>query len=203
MTTFCTQLTFEKGQPKEEESMSIEELVAKYMKEQENMTTMSFEGQHKSSSSTLGVNTEKENWSYNEEITSRGNEELEKLQRVENDAETSKDLVAKEEKESTSSESYEKVKDEVVKTMSKMTLWGEMYEGLKNEKMALNSEVDDYIIQLNNEMKGTFVKKKMKKIENIKKIMILEDYVLKLLIEHNYRLLENDGNQNYQHIRSW
>ena len=41
-----------------------------------------------------------------------------------------------------------------------------------------------------------------KKIENIKKIMILEDYVLKLLIEHNYRLLENDG-QNYQYIRSW
>ena len=62
------------------------------------MVTMSFEGQHESSPSTLGVNTEEENWSYNEEITSRGNEELEKLQRVENDRETSKDLVAKEEK---------------------------------------------------------------------------------------------------------
>ena len=96
-----------------------------------------------------------------------------------------KDLVAKEEKESTSSELYEKVKDEVVKTMSEMALWGEMHEGLKNEKMIPTSEVDDYIIQLNNEMKGTFVKKKMKKIENIRKIMILEDYVLKLLIEHN------------------
>ena len=34
----------------------------------------------------------------------------------------------------------------------------------------------------------------MKKIENIKKkIMILEDYVLKLMIEHNYRFLEKDG----------
>ena len=33
MTTFGTQLTFEKEQPKEEESMSIEEIVAKYMKE--------------------------------------------------------------------------------------------------------------------------------------------------------------------------
>ena len=47
--------------------MSIEELVAKYMNEQENMATMSFEGQHESSPSTLGVNTEEENWSYNEE----------------------------------------------------------------------------------------------------------------------------------------
>ena len=117
MATSGTQLTFEKEQPKEEESMSIEELVAKYMNEQENMATMSFEGQHESSSSTLGVNTEEENWSYNEEITSRGNEELEKLQKVEDDdAETSKDLVEKEENESTSPESYEKVKEEVVET---------------------------------------------------------------------------------------
>ena len=46
--TSYTQLGFEIEQPKEEESMSIEELVAKYMKEQENMTTMSFEGQHES-----------------------------------------------------------------------------------------------------------------------------------------------------------
>ena len=37
--------------------MSIEELVAKYMNEQEDMATMSFEGQPESSPSTLGVNT--------------------------------------------------------------------------------------------------------------------------------------------------
>ena len=162
MATSGTQLTFEKEQPKEEESMSIEELVAKYMKEQENRVAMSFEGQHESSSSSLGVNLEEENLSYNEEITSRGNKELEKLQRVENDAETLKDLVAKEEKEPTSSESHEKTNDEVGKTMSEMTLWGEMHEGMKNEKMTPTSEVDEYIIQLNNEMKGTFVKKKIK-----------------------------------------
>ena len=163
MTTYGTQLTFEKEQTKEEESMSIEELVENYMKEQENMATISFEGQHESLPSILGVNTEEENWSYNEEITSRDNEELEKLQRMENDVETSKDLVAKEEKESAYLESYEKVKYEVVKTMPEMTLWGEMHEGLKNEKTTPTSEVDDYIIQLNNEIKGTFVKKKMKK----------------------------------------
>ena len=123
MATSSTQLTFEKEQPKEEESMSIEELVAKYMNEHENMATFSFEGQHESSPSTLGVNTEEENWSYNEEITSRGTEELEKLQKVEDDdAETLKDLDENEEKESTSPESYEKVKEEVVETFSEMTL---------------------------------------------------------------------------------
>ena len=173
MATSGTQLTFEKEQPKEDESMSIEELVDKYMNEQENMATMSFEGQHESSPSTLGVNTEEENWIYNEEITSRGNEELEKLQKVEDDdAETSKDLVEKEEKESTSPESYEKVKEEVVETFPEMTLWGEMHEELKNEKTIPNSEVDEYIIHLNNELRGTIVNKKLKKIEK-KKIIRL------------------------------
>ena len=66
MATSGTQLTFKKEQPKEEESMSIEELLEKYMNEQDNMATMSFEGQHESSPSTLWVNTEEENWSYNE-----------------------------------------------------------------------------------------------------------------------------------------
>ena len=49
------------------------------------MATMSFERQNESFLSTLGVNTEEENLSYNEEITSRGNEELKKFQIVEND----------------------------------------------------------------------------------------------------------------------
>ena len=204
MATSGTQLTFEKEQPKEEESMSIEELVEKYMNEQENMATMSFEGQHESSPSTLGVNTEEENWSYNEEITLRGNEELEKLKKVEDDdAETSKDLVEKEEPESTSPESYAKVKEEVVETFPEMTLWGEMHEELKNEKTIPTSEVDEFIIRLNNELRGTIVNKKFKKIENKKNNKIVGYYVLKLLIEHNYRLLEKDGGKKHQPIRSW
>ena len=90
-----------------------------------------------------------------------------------------------------------------MKTIPEMTLWVPMHEEVKNENKTPTSKVDEYIIHLNNELRGIIVKKKMKKIENIKKIMILEDYVLKLLIEHNYRLLEKDGGQNYQHIRSW
>ena len=92
------------------------------------------------------MNKEEENLSYNEEITSRGNEELKKRQRVENDAQILKDLVAKEEEESTSPRSHEKIKDEVVKTIPEMTLWGEMHEELKNEKMTPIFEVDEHII---------------------------------------------------------
>ena len=200
--TSYTQLGFEKEQPKEEESMSIEELVAKYMKEQEYMATMSFEGQHESSPSTLVVNIEEENFRYNEEITSKDNEELEKFQTVENDAQILETLVVKED-EPTSPESHEKTNYDVVKTIPEMTLWVLMHEEVKNENKTPTSEVDEYIIHLNNELRGIIVKKKMKKIENIKKIITLEDYVLKLLIEHNYRLLEKDGGKNYQHIRSW
>ena len=70
--------------------------MAKSMKEQENMATMSFEGQHESLPSTLGVNIEEEKMRYNEEITSRDNEELEKFQTVENDAQILETLVVKE-----------------------------------------------------------------------------------------------------------
>ena len=87
--------------------------------------------------------------------------------------------------------------------MSEMTLWGEMHEGLKNEKTISNSEVEEYIIHLKNELRGTIVNKKLKKIENKKNNKIVEDYVLKLLIEHNYRLLEKDGGKKHQPIRSW
>ena len=103
MATSYTQLTFEKEQPKQEENMSIQELVAKYMKEQENMDEMSFEGQHESLPSTPKVNKEEESLSYNEEITSRDNEEHEKFQNVENDEQILETLVVNEE-ESTSPE---------------------------------------------------------------------------------------------------
>ena len=126
MATSYTQLPFEKEQPKQEESMSIQELVTKYMKEQENMATMSFEGQHESLSSTLGVNTKEEYLSYNEEITSRGNEELEKFQTVKNDAQTLETLAMKED-EPTSSESHEKIKYEMIKIIPDMAPWGEMH----------------------------------------------------------------------------
>ena len=65
--------------------MSIQELVAKYTNESESMVEMHFKRQQESFPSTLEVNKEEENMSYNEEITSRGNEELEKLQIVENE----------------------------------------------------------------------------------------------------------------------
>ena len=126
--------------------MSTQELVAKYTNENENMVEMHFTIQQGSLPSTLEVNKEEENLSYNEEITSRGNEELEKFQSAESDAQTSKELVAKEEKESTSPKSHEKINDEVIKTISEMAPWGEMHEELKNEKMTPIPKTEECIM---------------------------------------------------------
>ena len=106
--------------------MSIQELVTKYLKEQENMAIMSFEGQHKSFPSNLEGTKEEESVSYNEEITSRDDEKLETFQKVENDARTLEPLAVKED-EPNSLELYEKIKDGVVNTIPKMAPWGETH----------------------------------------------------------------------------
>ena len=162
MATSDTQLTFEKEQPKEEESMSIEELVEKYMKEQDNMTIMSFEGQHESLTSTLEVNKEEEKLSYNEDTTLRDNEELETFQTVENDAQILETLVVKED-ESTSPESQEKINDEVVRTILDMASWGGMHEELKNEKTTPIPKTKECTIKLFKEIEVAIVNKKKKK----------------------------------------
>ena len=78
-----------------------------------------------------------------------------------------------------------------------MASWGEMHEELKNEKMTPIPKTEECTMQLFEEVEATNVnKKKNKKIEN-QTIMLLEDYVLKLLIKHKYRLLlEKDGGQS-------
>ena len=163
MATSWTQLTFEKEQPKQEESMSmsIQELVAKYMKEQKNMAAMSFQGQHESLPSNLKVSKDEENLSYNEEITSRGNEELEKFPIVENDAQILETLVVKED-EPTYLKSHEKIKDEVVNNIPEMALWGELLEELKNEKMTPIPKAEECPVKLFKEMEATIAKKKKK-----------------------------------------
>ena len=102
--------------------MSIQELVAKHMNEGENMAKMSFEGQHKSLPSILEViREEEEDLSYNKDITSRNNEKLEKVTRGDDDAQDLKALVVMED-ESSSPESHDTTKYEVLKTTLEMTL---------------------------------------------------------------------------------
>ena len=75
---------------------------------------------------------------YYEDFTSKSGGELEKLQRVEDDAHELKELVVRED-ELTSPEPHE-MKEEVVDIFSEMTLWGEVHKELKNDKMTLISE---------------------------------------------------------------
>ena len=93
----------------------------------------------------------------------------EPIREKENYAKELKDLVMKED-ESTSPEPYEKTNDKVVKIIPEMTLWVPMHEEVNNErKKTPTYEVDEYIIHLNNELKGIIVKKKMKKYRKYKK----------------------------------
>ena len=121
------------------------------------MAAMSFKGQHERLPSNLKVSKDEENLIYNEEITSRGNEELKKFQIVENDAQILETLYVKED-ELTSLESHEKIKDEVVKTILDMAIWGEKHEELKNEKMTPIPKVEECTIKLFKEMEATIVK---------------------------------------------
>ena len=161
--------------------MSIQELVAKHMNVGENMAKMSFEGQHENLPSIFEVIREEENLSYKKEITSRNNEKLDKLIRGDDDAQDLKAFIVMED-EPTSIESYDTIKDEVLKTISEMAPWGDMHEELKNEEVTLMSKVEEYIFQLNKKMDATIVKQKEENNTN----MIVNDYVPKLLLEHNY-----------------
>ena len=96
-TTSYIELGLEKEQPLQDKGMSIQDLVAKHMNEGENMAKMSFKGQHENLIFILEViREEKEELSYNEDIISRNNEELEKLTRGDDNAQDLKALVVME-----------------------------------------------------------------------------------------------------------
>ena len=73
---------------------------------------MSFERQHESLPSIVEVVREEEDLRYNKDITSRNNEELDKLTRRDDDAQDLKAFVVIED-EPTSPESHDTIKDEV------------------------------------------------------------------------------------------
>ena len=64
------------------------------------------------------------------------------------------------EDEPTSSESHEKINDEVVKTIPEMAPWGETHEELKNEKITLISKTEECTMQLFEEVEATIMNKK-------------------------------------------
>ena len=59
--------------------------------------------------------------------------------------------------------------------------------------------MDECIFQLNKETEANIVKQKDENLIN----MIMNDYVLKLLIEHNYQFFGMDGGGNYHSFCSF
>ena len=103
------------------------------------------------------MNVEKEDLSYNEDITSRNNEELENLTRGDYDAQDLKALVVMED-DPTFPESHDMTKEEFVNTILEMAPWGDIHEELLIEKVTLMSKVEECIVQLNKEMEDAIVK---------------------------------------------
>ena len=81
-----------------------------------------------------------------------------------------------------------------------MAPWGEMHEELKIEEVTPIPKAKECIIKLFKEMEATIVNKNL---ENLKTLMIFNDYVPKMLLEHNFRFLGKDGGNNHHPIRSW
>ena len=143
--------------------MNIQELVAKHMNVEKNMEKMSFEGQCERLPSLFVVIRE-EDLNYKEDVTSRSKDELEKITKVEDDAQNLRVLVIKED-EPTSPKSHKMIKYDVFKTIPEMAPWGEKHEGLKIEEVTPMSKVEECIIQLNEEIEVSIVILKEKKIK--------------------------------------
>ena len=178
--TSHTQFEIMIEQHPQRKELNIEELMVQYMKKE----------QERSFLTNLDEKPKKEDVEHKEDITLKSGGELEKLQRVEDDAHELKELVVRED-ESASLEPYE-MKEEDVETIPGMAPWGDMHEELKIGEVTPMSKMEECIFQLNKELIATIVEKKKEKKNN----KIMEDYVLKLLIEYNYLLLENDGGRN-------
>ena len=129
-----------------------------------------------------------------EDITLSNRGEVEKLNKEEEVEEGDIELVeqVKNEGEATSLEPEEK--NEEVEAISKMNFWAFVLEELSSEDIPYILEVEEPIVSFH-EIKEASIANKM--------IKLFQDNVFKLLIEHNYRLLEKDGGKNHQPIRSW
>ena len=129
-----------------------------------------------------------------EDTTLRSGEEVEELNEVEEVEEGDEELVkqVKNEEESTSPKTEEK--NEEVKPIPEMTSWAFVQEEFPSEDIPYILEVEEPIVSTH-EIKEASISNKT--------IKSFQDKVFKLLIEHNFRLLEKDGDKNHQSIRSW
>ena len=132
--TSHTQFEIKIEQHPQRKKLSIEELIAQYMKKK----------QQRSFPTNLDEKSEKEDVEHKEDITLKSSGELEKLQRVEDDAHELKELVARK-YELTSLESHDTTKDEFLKTISEIAPWGDMHEELKIEEVTPMSKVEECI----------------------------------------------------------
>ena len=142
----------------------------------------------------IEVNSRGDEMENHEDITLRSGKEVEELNEVEEVEKGDEGLVElmNNEEESTSPELEEK--NEEVETIPEVTSWAFVQEEFPSGDITYILEVEELIVSFH-EIKDASIMNKM--------IKSFEDKVFKLLIQHNYRLLEKDGGKNHQPICSW
>ena len=83
---------------------------------------------------------------------------------------------------------------EVKKTIPEMTPLKKVHEKLQSVKIPYNSEVDEFIFELNESLKATLVKKVL---ESLRVHSSFQDYVLKHLSGHNFSFFGMDRGENH------
>ena len=126
--------------------------------------------------------------------TLRSGGEVEELNEVEKVEEGDEELVEKVKNEEESTSPKSKEKNEEVETISEMNPWAFVQQELPSEDIPYILEVEEPIVSFHEIKEASIANKTIKSFE---------DKVFKLLIEHNYHLLENDGGKNHQPIRNW
>ena len=89
---------------------------------------------------------------------------------------------------------------EVDKTIPEMTLWRDVHEKVKNEKLTPILEVDENILELMENERTTKVNRAP---NSLGKLVSFRVYVLKKPFEHNYGFLGKDGGNHHLPIHSW
>ena len=129
--TSHTQSEIKIEQRPQRKELSMEELMAQYMKEQQ-----------RSFPTNLDEKSEKEYVDHKEDITLKSGEELEKLQSVEDDAHELKELVVRDD-EPTSAKSYDMMKDEILKIIPEIAPWSDKHEEFKIEEVTPMFKVEE------------------------------------------------------------
>ena len=198
MANAYTKFMDERSQDPQGKNVSIAEMASAYSKfmddAEQRANKLFLKEQQRELLSTLELNMEEE-LEIHEDTTLRSGEieEPKEEKGVEEVEEVVKELDELVEIEVELASSKNDENDIEIETILKMTPWAYVQEELPSEDVSYILEMEEVIMPLIEYKKASIVKIV---------ITLFEDYVLKLLIEHNYQFLGTNGGEYHHSLRS-